>query len=140
MPKRDIEIFKDIDYCFNKVIDKFKTDLKIKKIEYNKEISTNVSTRAPMGKRADVSQTVNFNKDDYEIVLNSYSGKTQATSTFKFENNNGSTILTYSEYPKGTTSHIRTLNYLIFELPIFSRGSKRRIYNKLENIKAYIEQ
>ncbi len=138
MPTGSIIINKDLDKTFNLVLNKFKEDMNIKSLKANEVYKTSFGSTTITGKPLDIKQEFSFNPEEYTIEISNTTAKTKSVSTFKFSDVKGDTNLFYSEFPSGSDS-VRTLNYLMFELPLFNRSTKKKINVKLTNIKALVE-
>ncbi len=140
MPSSNIKINRDIDLTFKKVLDKFKSDMKIKTIQDQKPVEVKIKTRGVIGEVVEVKQSLSVDFTQRTITIDNMTTKTKSTSVFRFCEEGNTTVLSYSEFPSGTKSKVRSLNYLVFELPILNRSTKKKIRLKLEYIKKMVEQ
>ncbi len=139
MPSVSVKIEENIEKSFDSVLNKFKEDMNIKGAITQEPIEVKVKTRGVMGEMVEVNQTISVDKEYYQIKIENETKKTKAITTFSFEAKGDKTILVYSEFPSGATSKVRSLNYLMFELPLLSRGTKKKMNNKLAYIKNFVE-
>ena len=140
MPKCETIINKNIDFVYERLVNKFMTDMKITNLNDLEEATITIETPGTFNQSVKVQQTLSTDKANYKITLKNSTKKVISNVTYQLERINADqTKMTYSEFAEGAKSGITTLNFLMFELPILSSGTKKKINVKLARIKQYVE-
>lgn len=104
----------------------------------NQEIKS--TARNFNGQEISIEQRVTVLEPNHLITIESINSKDRVFTSYELiKDEEGGTYLSTTEDGEGVTSKARSLNYKLMSLPIISRGSKKRLYKRLETMKYIIE-